>query len=314
MHKQYSACRPLLPLLVLLTTSCDWPWLAENPKDQARCSPRCKVDEFCLDGKCVLRDGFWGIFDKAPLDSGSTSDLAKPKDLSSQPIEGLVHLQEIRDSSSNAQQGYAKAFFAPYPHPYFKKLKSLGLSCWTYDSNEVGPAQYDAGLVTISGGKYTVNLKAEKQKKPDDWLYPAMLFPDLFGASTTLKVVATGKTVQPFSGTVQGVADLQVTFPTGSAYRTKALSLAFKATSGTVQAVLWGVEPGKKLNGKVVCFGLGLTGKMEVPAAALAALPKAAYAVQVRIGLVRDQVIKQSTNLTVHLVTANLTQKTYPLK
>ena len=239
--------------------------------------------------------------------------VAKP-DYMTQPVEGLIYLEEIRDSASTAQQGYAWAFFTPAPHPFFKKLKSHGSGCWTHASDEVGPVQYDAGRVTITGGPYTVKLEAEKQKKPDDWLYPAMLFPDFFGATTTLKVTAAGKAVHAFSGTVQGVGNLQVTFPGGSASRTKPLTLTFKPAVGLVQVILWGIEPGKKLNGKVVCTGLGLTGKLEIPAAALAALPSAAYAVQVRAGLMRDAVIKPSPSLTVHLVTANLVGKTYTLK
>ncbi len=240
---------------------------------------------------------------------------ARPKpDFMTQPVEGLIYLEEIRDATSTAQQGYAWAFFAPPPHPFFKKLKSHGSGCWSQASDEVGPVQYDAGRITISGGPYTVKLETEKQKKPDDWLYPAMLFPDFFGATTTLKVTAAGKALPPFSGQVKGVGDLQVTFPTGSASRTKPLTLTFKPAAGLVQVIIWGVEPGKKLNGKVVCTGLGLTGKLEIPAAALAAMPKAAYAVQLRAGLMRDTVIKPTAKLTVHLVTANLVGKTYALK
>ena len=231
-----------------------------------------------------------------------------------EPVEGLIYLEEVRAAGSTAQQGYAWAFFTPPPHPFFQKLKSHGSGCWTHAADEVGPVQYSAGQVSITGGTYDVLLTPEKQRKPDDWLYPAMLFPDFFGATTTLSVTAAGGVVQPFSGKVQGVEDLQVTFPAGPASRTAPLTLTFKPAAGLVQTILWGVEPGNTLNGKVVCFGMGLAGEMVVPAAALAALPASAHAVNVRIGLTRDTVIKPSPTLTVHLVTANLVEKTFALK
>ena len=239
--------------------------------------------------------------------------VAKP-DYMTQPVEGLIYLEEIRDSASTAQQGYAWAFFTPAPHPFFKKTVSHGSACWSYAADEVGPTQYSAGPITITGGPYKVVLKTEKQKKPDDWLYPAMLFPDFFGANTTLSVNGAGGAVHPFSAKAQGVADLQVTFPAGPAKRTAPLTLTFKPASGLVWTILWGVEAGNTLNGKVVCFSMGLVGKLEIPAAALNALPSSAYAVSVRIGLVRDTVFKPSLRLTLHLVTANLVTKTYPLK
>ncbi len=270
------------------------------------------------------RSGLWTDLGQPGADSEVSDGLSFPDaavvdsfskpDYMAQPVEGLIFLEEIRAASSTAQQGYAWAFFSPPPHPFFKKIKSHGSGCWTYASDEVGPVQYSAGPITITGGPYTVKLKTEKQKKPDDWLYPAMLFPDFFDAKTTLSVSAAGGAVHPFAGKVQGVADLQVTWPSGSASRKLPLTFSFKPAPGLVWTIIWGMEAGNKLNGKVVCFGMGQVGKLVVPAAALAALPSSAYAVSVRIGLARDTVLKASSKLTVHLVTANLVTKNLPLK
>ena len=245
-------------------------------------------------------------------DAAMVDATVKP-DFMTKPVEGLIFLEEIRSAGSTAQQGYAWAFFTPPPHPFFKRLKSHGSGCWSHAQDEVGPVQYSAGPITITGGPYKVVLKTEKQKKPDDWLYPAMLFPDFFDATTSLSINAAGGAVHGFSAKTKGVADLQVTFPTGPAKRTAPLTLTFKPAQGLVWTILWGVEKGNKLVGKMVCFGMGQAGKLVIPAAVLSALPPSAYAVTVRVGLARDTVVKPSSRLTVHLVTANLVHKSYPL-
>ena len=252
-----------------------------------------------------------------PLDAQAElarPDVRRPPDSLWGPVEGLIYLLEVRDADSSAQQGYAFAFFGPRPLPFFARQKELGSGCAVYPTDEVGPLQYSAGPVTISGGPYTVLLETEKQKQPDDWLYPAMLFPDFFETSTKLVVEATGGQVHAFSGQATGVGDLMVSFPTGPVKRSGSLVLPFTKTTGTVWTVLWGVAAGNKLAGKVVCMGDAAGGKITVPAAALGALPSSAHSVMVRTGLVSDTLLKPSSRLTVHLMAANLVTRTYLLK
>lgn len=268
---------------------------------------------------CGARSGPQGAGDGAPPAADASADTlpvdAPPApDAFSSPVEALILVQEVRDASSTAQQGYAFAFLAPPPHPFFQQLKPAGTGCHVYPTDEVGLVQYSAGAIKITGGTYDTTLTPEKQKKPDDWLYSGMMFPDYFKHGTAIKVSAAGAQVPAFSATGTGVGDLQVTFPTPPLRRAAAATVSFTAAPGTVWVVLWGVAAGNKVSGKVVCRGPGSAGKLVLPAAALAALPSSAIGVNLRAGLVSHTRTQINSRLTVHVVAANLITRTLILQ
>jgi hypothetical protein len=57
-----SSCRlfsPLLALCLVASGACV-PWSQDNPRDPARCDPRCASGQSCLNGACVAQDGSAG--------------------------------------------------------------------------------------------------------------------------------------------------------------------------------------------------------------------------------------------------------------
>jgi len=176
----------------------------------------------------------------------------------------------------------------------------------------VGPVQYSAGVISISGGTYDFTLEPEPPKKPDDWLYPGMLYPDLFSATSTVTVTAAGDQLPGFSGQVQGAGDLAVNFPK-SASRSASLTLAFPAQSGAIWAVLIGLQGGQQGVGGVVRCVFSDAAGVTIPQAALAALPAAADGVMVGAGQVQHVILDPGPLLRIHLVAIHLLTQGLPL-
>lgn len=276
---------PLRPLVLLLLSA---PWLL-----LVSCGERPVTTP--ADGDIPMDGGLEG-----GLDSGLKN------------VQGLIFLIEIRDDPTGAQQAAAYAFFSPRPLPFFQKNKDLGSGCATYPPDAEGKVQYSAGDIEISGGQYPTVLKPEKPVKPNDWLYPAMLNPELFSATTTIKVKAQGDELPAFSATMKGVGDLPVTFPPPPARRAAPLTVKFKASSGKVWVNLIG-KSGSNTSGNVRCFGPASTGKFVVPAAALSALPASATSVVLAAGLYNEKIIEPAPTVKVHIMAVHHATRTLTL-
>ena len=250
----------------------------------------------------------------APQADGSVGDLALSPDLLPSRMEGLIYQTELRDQLSGAQQGAAYVFFTPRPMPFFAPLQTLPGGCALYPDEEVGDRQFSAGKVSFSGGPYSFSLSPEKPLRKDSWLYPGILFDDLFSAKHTLTIRAQGDELPAFTGTVQGVDDLNVALPPGNfVRRAYPLSLTFPKGSGTVWVTLNGVVSGKA-TGNIRCSFPGGLGSATVEAAVLKALPAGATQVIISAGLVSEKVIQPNPSLTVHLIATNLLRKQYNLQ
>ena len=250
----------------------------------------------------------------APLADGAVGDRSLSPDLLPDRVEGLIYQTELRDQSSGAQQGAAYVFFTPRPMPFFAPTKSLPGGCALYPDEEVGDRQFSAGKVRFSGGPYSFSLSPEKPLKKDSWLYPGILFDDLFSAKNTLTIRAEGDELPTFSGTVQGVDDLKVALPPGNfVRRAYPLSLTFPKGSGTMWVTLNGVVSGKT-TGNIRCSFAGGPGSATVATAVLQALPAGATHVIIGAGLVSEQVLQPTPNLKVHLIATNLLRKQYALQ
>jgi len=258
--------------------------------------------------------------------SGGGADGAPAADLISPPpdgsggpdllparVQGLIYQVELR-TPQGAQQGAAYVFFTPSPMPFFSPLKAAGKGCNLYPDEEVGDAQFSAGKVTFSGGPYSFSLSPDKPLKKDSWLYPGILFDELFSGKTRLSVSAAGDDLTAFSGKLQGVDDLKATLPVGTFLsRAKAAQLSFPKFDGMIWVTLHGLVAGKS-QGNVRCSFPGQAGQATVPAEALSALPGGATRAVLAVGQVREALVKPDARLTVHLVAANLLQKTYYLQ
>ncbi len=229
-------------------------------------------------------------------------------------VEGLIYQTELRDQKSGAQQGAAYVFFTPEPMPFFKPDRALGGGCNLYPDEEVGDAQFSAGKVTFSGGPYSFSLSPEKPLKKNSWLYPGILFDDLFGQNTMVTVSAAGDDLAGFNGKVKGVGDLKVSFPPGNFIkRSSSFTLTFPKTDGVVWVTLQGIVSGVAA-GNIRCSFSGSTGQVKVPAAALKGLSTGAVQVIVGAGLASETKVKPNSRLTVHLINSNIVRQTFYLQ
>jgi hypothetical protein len=260
------------------------------------------------------------LLDAAPVDAAGdrfqadgpvTGDGPASPDTVPQAVEGLIYLTEIA-TTAGAQQGSAFAFFTPRPMPFFTPVQDLGSGCALYPEDEVGPVQLSAGAISLSGGTYDFTLEPEPPKKPDDWLYPGMLYPDLFSATSNITVTAAGDQLPGFSGQIPGVGDLAVTFPK-SASRSAALALGFPAQTGEIWAVLIGLQGGQQVAGGVIRCVFSDAAGVTVPQAAVAALPAAADGVLVGAGRVNHVILDPDALLRIHLVAIHLLTAGLPL-
>jgi len=223
------------------------------------------------------------------------------------PIEGLIYLSEIQDLAG-AQQGAAYAFFTPDPLPFFTVVKALGAGCAVFPDDEVGPVQYSAGEISISGS-YSFKLKPEAPTKPGDWLYPGMLYPDLFAPGGMVSVSAVGDQISAFKIEASGAADLQPSFPSGTVSRSAPLEITFSPTSGELWVTLTALLGGKQVKGgNIRCTGLAASsGKVSLPQAVLGALPLSADTVSLGAGLAEETVLDRPPRDRIHVLAAHLT-------
>ena len=245
---------------------------------------------------------------------GSPGDQKLSPDTLPDRLEGLIYQTELRDPVSGAQQGAAYVFFTPRPMPFFAPVKNLPGGCALYPDEEVGDSQFSAGKVSFTGGPYSFSLSPERPLKKDSWLYPGILFDDLFSGKNTLTVQAEGDEIPAFKGTVKGVDDLKVTFPPGNfVRRAYPFNITFPKGSSTVWVTLQGVVGGKA-TGNIRCTLAGGPGFATVEAAVLKALPAGASRVIIGAGLVNEQVLQPNPRLKLHLIAANLANKQYVLQ
>jgi hypothetical protein len=241
----------------------------------------------------------------AALDGSLAPDLpvtdATRPDTLQLPVEGLVYLVENYDAQLGAQQGAAYAFFTPQPMPFFSRIKDLGSGCATFPLDEVGKLQFSAGTITVTGGPYKVTLKPEKKTKPDDWLYPAWLYPDLFSAGTKIAVSATGGQVPAFNGLLRGVGELKASFPAGPLPRGDPLKITFTPATGTIWITIVAYKGTAALR-FIRCVGQAGTGSFVVPQAVSKEVPTLADSLRVGAGLFSEVVISPSKRLKIHLI------------
>ncbi len=250
----------------------------------------------------------------APALDGAVPDQTLKPDLLPARVEGLIYQTELRDASSGAQQGAAYVFFTPRPMPFFAPTRTLPGGCALYPDEEVGDAQFSAGKVSFSGGTYGFSLSPERPLKKNSWLYPGILFDDLFSSKSTLTVRAAGDELNPFSISVKGVDDLKVNFPPGNFIRRSTpLKLTFPKGAGKIWVTLQGIVSGKS-KGNIRCAMSQGPGQTTVVSAVLRALPAAATRVLIGAGLVNEVVANPSARLKVHLIATNLVQRQYVLQ
>lgn len=248
-----------------------------------------------------------------PPDAGEAVDALTP-DTKLPPVEGLVYLSEI-ENQAGAVQGSAFAFFTPQPMPFFTAAGGFAGDCARFPADEVGPVQLSAGVVSITGGPQNVSLTPDPSATADDWLYPGMLYPELFSATTTLTVSAAGGPVPAFSGSIQGVGDASAGWPAGGLSRSAGHTLVFPPdTSGAEYwVVVIPVDGQQQVGGTLRCRAAGASGQVVVSPQALAALPASADSVVIASGWARENVLDRGPDLRVHLIAVHLLQSSHPL-
>lgn len=251
--------------------------------------------------------------DAAPRLDGAPPDLSRP-DAAPWPLQGLIYLAEVRDAASGAQQGAAFVFITPSPMPFFSPQKSFANGCHLYPAEEVGDAQVSAGKVSFQGAAYTFDLEPDKPLKKGDWLYPGILFPELFGPQTVITVTAVGDEAPAFQGTVKGVGDLAVSFPSPTVSLATDLTVTFPPSTGTVWVVVSGVASGKSTGGTLRCSLSAASGQAMVPAKALQALPAGATHLQVSAGFASETILKPTASVRIHLICTNLVKRLIPIQ
>ena len=249
-----------------------------------------------------------------PAQDGAVPDQTLKPDLLPARVEGLIYQTELRDASSGAQQGAAYVFFTPRPMPFFAPTKTLPGGCALYPDEEVGDFQFSAGKVSFTGGTYGFSLSPEKPLKKNSWLYPGILFDDLFSSKSTLTVRAEGDELGAFTAAVKGVNDLNVSFPPGNFIRRSApLLLTFPKGSGKVWVTLQGIVSSKS-QGNIRCEFPQGPGQVTVESAVLNALPAAATRVLIGAGLMNEAISQPSARLRLHLIATNLVQRQFVLQ
>lgn len=245
--------------------------------------------------------------DAAPaLDLGPPA----PDTLSRGPTQGYIWLTELSEPTSGAQQGTVRASFWRDRAPFITPQRQLGASCAEYSDQDSGEAEVSAGRVTIEGSAApggAITLDPEDDPRPDRYRYPAILFGELFDASSLIRVSSAGDAVPAFFGAIGGV-DAPKAFALPPIQRGKPLRIAnIDLPAGQLIWVIADtVSNGPAYESFVRCeLPLAPDGSVTIPWEALAALPEQLTVAALAVGPVQRSVVRQGDH-EVHLITSHL--------
>ncbi|PIE19353.1 MAG: hypothetical protein CSA65_02675 [Proteobacteria bacterium] len=252
-------------------------------------------------------------------DGAVPTDLSPPTPDTSPigPTQGFIWLAELSDSAG-AQQGTVRVSFWRDQAPFITPLRQLGSNCAEYSDQDSGEAEVSAGQVVIEGSAApggVITLDPTDNPRPDRYRYPAILFGELFDASSLLRVKSAGDVAPAFFGAVGGVtAPKPFDFPPirrGEPLRIHAIDLP---AGQLIWVVADTVSNGPAYDRFVRCeLPLAPDGTVTIPWEALAALPKQLTVVALAVGPMQRSVVRQGDH-EVHLITSHLLVAGVPVK
>jgi hypothetical protein len=263
---------------------------------------------------CGSRPAQGGDDDAAPIDLGAVPSDAPPPG----PTQGFIWLTELSDPASGAQQGTVRASFWRDRAPFITPLRQLSAGCAEYSDQDSGDGEVSAGRVIIDGSAApsgAITLEPSDAPRPDRYLYPAILFGELFDSSTLLRSSSSGAVVPRFFGVVGGV-DAPKPFDLPPVRRGKPLRIAgIDLPAGQLfWIIVDAVSNGPSYDRFIRCeMPLEADGSVTIPWAALSALPPELAAVALAVGPVQRVLVRQGGH-EVHLIASHLLVGGVPVK